>query len=946
MKSIVIQITGLLLYVFCCAGVLSAAELPTIEHLAEQRDELAAPSRLAVDGSGNFYIADRREKAVLHFDPTGIYQGRFDSAPVSGAGLDVSDDGQYLFVAAKHNVNIVATDSGEVVGRLGAEDEFSKVGAIDIDADGRIFVADSGERVIKVYLLQSSEGGLLGQLQYSFGQGQLASIFAMAIDRINGRVYVADCIRTVSVLAKVQVFDLDGFWQQAMYFDSAFGGEALGFVGDIGFDDAGRVFFADKKTGNLRVLDTAGQPLGDLLSVGHAAGELWQPRGLAYIAGSEPGVGRLLVANSDGRISIFGLDGAQLPSTEPDNTPPPIPAPLSPAEGSQVAVNLPSFSFGSVEDEDGDQVSYQLQVYSGEQLIEELTVPAGADPLVTSTVPLTENGSYHWQVQAFDGTDVSGYSAAQNFYVNAVEDSPSSPELLLPLDEDNFASDGQFSWSEAADPDPFSSLHYRLQVSFDADFSQLQADLSLDATEYDLNQLPCFDLLVPGQRYWWRVLAEDEIGLLSANGVSRSFVYDSTQLNLTANFTGAQVYLGGNYGYYGSYLGETPLSLNDLPAGNLTLVFSAPGFDPQVVQIDLPAREVTDYYVDLKPALLAGRYQLRPLYDDLGVKLQADGGGAPFAVDWDNDGGTDLLVGEGNGKLVLYRNTSDGDFRYDTGQTLETPLIVGASPFVVDWDNDGRKDLLVGSADGTLTLLLNNGSDQAPLFGAGQFLETSLGVVAVGGSAAPWVTDWDDDGRKDLLVGSAEGELFLLRNIGSDAVVELAEPVSLLQCGESVAPVVADWDGDGSAELLLALPGRLVSTVRDEGGLPQLDQTLFALPGGWHKQPEKISELRFFIHNLNGAGPKDLLFGNANGDLFFGRSVGGSPVPALRNLLEAKISRLSELAGRRWAPFVGRIDHELSRSRMNRVRKLMALLARRAKGELAVEAAELKALLH
>lgn len=950
MKTTIFRLTGLLLLCLCCGiGPLFAADLPSVVPLPELSDGVATPSRLATASAGSFYVADRRQHAVLQFAAAGTELARFDSVPVSGTGLAVSADGRYLFVADRYAVNILDTASGEAVGRLGAENEFGLVGAIAIDAEGYVFVADSSELQVNVYQLQQNEGKLSGQLQYSFGKGRFASIFALSIDRSAAEVYVADGILTYSRKPRVEVFNLGGEWLRTINCDGGFGPETLGFVGEIGFDDAGRIYFADKKSGNLRVLDSDGQFLGTLFSTGHASDQLWQPRGLAYLPGDQPGSGWLLVANSDGRISRFALDGAgPLGSDGGDstttNTPPPVPAPLYPLAGSQVGSLLPNFSFSPVSDADGDVVSYQIQVYRDDQLIEELIVSADADPFASISVPLSENGLYHWQVQATDGSAVSGYSAAQYFYVNAVAEAPNSPALLLPDNGGGLPGEDLFRWAVASDPDPGSQVRYRLQIASGEDFASLLCDQLIARTELPLNQINDYATLVPGQSYWWRVLAEDETGLLSAAAGSRRFVYDSTGLKLTANVPGARVYLGGNHGYYGRYLGETPLSLNDLPAGSQTLVLAAAGFDPQVLQLELRTSHVVSRQVRLRPALVGGNQERTRLLGDQ-IALRADGGGAPFAVDWNNDGNTDLLVGEGNGDLVLYYNVAADGVLFDGGRILETPAMVGASPFVVDWDNDGRKDLLVGSADGTLSLLLNKGSDAAPSFADSRYLESDFGVLDVGDAAAPWVVDWDEDGRKDLLVGSAAGQLLYLRNIGSDATVQLAAPVSLLQCGEPVAPLLADWDGDGRTELLLALPGRLVAAGTDEHGSLTLRQNIFDLPKGWLNHPEKISSLRAFAINLDGARAKDLLVGTAAGDLFFVRSNGSVPVPALQTLLEARVSRLAELASARLSKLVARIEVALQQGKLSKIARLATELGEKADGELAQEAVALAALL-
>lgn len=50
----------------------------------------------------------------------------------------------------------------------------------------------------------------------------------------------------------------------------------------------------------------------------------------------------------------------------------------------------------------------------------------------------------------------------------------------------------------------------------------------------------------------------------------------------------------------------------------------------------------------------------------------------------------------------------------------------GATPSVVDWNNDGNKDLVVGdlnSSKGYISLYLNQGTDESPLFDGSSFIQ-------------------------------------------------------------------------------------------------------------------------------------------------------------------------------------------------------------------------------
>jgi len=58
-----------------------------------------------------------------------------------------------------------------------------------------------------------------------------------------------------------------------------------------------------------------------------------------------------------------------------------------------------------------------------------------------------------------------------------------------------------------------------------------------------------------------------------------------------------------------------------------------------------------------------------------------------------------------------------------------------AAPEVVDWNNDGKKDLLVGQFDGGKVLLfINKGTDELPSFDKGTYLKSGDEEIKVGSS--------------------------------------------------------------------------------------------------------------------------------------------------------------------------------------------------------------------
>jgi hypothetical protein len=152
----------------------------------------------------------------------------------------------------------------------------------------------------------------------------------------------------------------------------------------------------------------------------------------------------------------------------------------------------------------------------------------------------------------------------------------------------------------------------------------------------------------------------------------------------------------------------------------------------------------------------------------------------PRVVDADLDGRKDLIVGEAEGTIRLYLNiNTDDDPMFDGGTLLEVgepglkaAIDVGQrpTPVVTDWDNDGRRDLLVGEKDGKLHFYPNTGSNSAWNFLEVEMIQEDIADLIVPSlRSSPHVQDLDLDGKKDLLLGNTEGQVLFYSNQGSDA---------------------------------------------------------------------------------------------------------------------------------------------------------------------------------
>ncbi len=249
-------------------------------------------------------------------------------------------------------------------------------------------------------------------------------------------------------------------------------------------------------------------------------------------------------------------------------------------------------------------------------------------------------------------------------------------------------------------------------------------------------------------------------------------------------------------------------------------------------------------------------------------------GSYPTVVDWNNDGRHDLLIGDTNGNVHVYLNTKTNTKPVlDSGGYIKADgkiLNAGerAAPVVEDWNDDGKKDLLVGSMDGTIKIYLNKGPDSVPDFDSSYLLQADGKDFNIGSRSAPRVYDWNKDGLKDLLIGEMEGYVYYLKNVGTNSAPIFHKSEKLfLRSGDFLRypdpsgnprsrVFVTDWNNDGRDDILLGgRDGRVILYLAATKPSPspivlakrtwnQLKERITALK---NKSKEKIGALSIFI---------------------------------------------------------------------------------------------------
>jgi hypothetical protein len=166
----------------------------------------------------------------------------------------------------------------------------------------------------------------------------------------------------------------------------------------------------------------------------------------------------------------------------------------------------------------------------------------------------------------------------------------------------------------------------------------------------------------------------------------------------------------------------------------------------------------------------------------------------------------------------------------------------------VDLDQDGRSDILSGSWPGEIYFFRRKPDGN---FAAGIQLEGKDGKpLNVGSASSVFAADWDGNGTMDLLVGNVLGEIYFIPNEGRQQKFRFGAPIRLQAEGKSIqvdgdaAAIAADWDSDGLLDLLVGSAEGRVVWYRNVGrpGQPQLQaaRTLIGpSPIGWSDDSQR-----------------------------------------------------------------------------------------------------------
>jgi hypothetical protein len=107
------------------------------------------------------------------------------------------------------------------------------------------------------------------------------------------------------------------------------------------------------------------------------------------------------------------------------------------------------------------------------------------------------------------------------------------------------------------------------------------------------------------------------------------------------------------------------------------------------------------------------------------------------------------------------RSDDLGPLRLNTGKAGQSGRRKIA---IVDWNGDGRRDLLVNSENVDLLKQIESESDMFTFTDAGALSDRRL----AGHTTSPTTVDWDGDGSPELLVGAEDGFFYYQTSASSN----------------------------------------------------------------------------------------------------------------------------------------------------------------------------------
>jgi hypothetical protein len=277
---------------------------PASQRIMSISENLKAPTAVAVGPSGKIYVTEAAHNRLHVYSPSGYY---IKSVRGLGGPVDVEIDASgkiFLANTVKRNVSVYDADFN-LLSKLGSGDrEFGSPCSIDIDSTGNVYVADCREDKIKIY----NPGGLLIN---SFGvtgsgAGQLNYPSSVVVDEAAGEIIVSDIRNKGGMMgsnqeARIQIFNMSGAYLRTFGVTKGLGEGKIVRAASLEIDSSSRMYVSDSYQHLVQSFLNTGTSLGAIYDI---ASPVKLPVGIKIGSNSK----LFVVSQETAKVEVYGID--------------------------------------------------------------------------------------------------------------------------------------------------------------------------------------------------------------------------------------------------------------------------------------------------------------------------------------------------------------------------------------------------------------------------------------------------------------------------------------------------------------------------------------------------------------------------------------------------------------------------------------------------------------